>query len=238
MVALGREMGPDDAGCREAGLAGLLHDLGKAAIPLDILNKPGQLSASEFDIVRTHPARGHEMLAAAQGIGEGALDLCLHHHERVDGRGYPHGLSGDALSPLARMGAVCDVYDAITSDRPYKAGWDPADSIARMASWTGQFDAAVFDAFVRGLGIYPNGALVRLQSQRLALVIEQCPAVPTTPVVKVFYDLKRELPITPLLVDLGRHTADRIVDREPLERWNFPHLDRLFADEAVLRSRR
>ncbi len=134
------------------------------------------------------------------------------------------------------MGAVCDVYDAITSDRPYKAGWDPAESIARMGSWPGQFDPDVFGAFVRSLGIYPNGALVRLQSQRLALVVEQCPAVPTTPVVKVFYDLKRELPVAPVLVDLGRHTADCIVDREPLERWNFPHLDRLFAGDQVLRA--
>ena len=156
MVALARQLGHDDAACRDAGLAGLLHDLGKAAMPLDILNKPDKLSPAEFAIIRSHPVRGHEMLLESKGAPQAALDVCLHHHERVDGEGYPHRLSGERLSQLARMGAVCDVYDAITSNRPYKAGWDPSVSIARMASWKGQFDEAVFGAFVRSLGIYPT----------------------------------------------------------------------------------
>jgi HD-GYP domain-containing protein (c-di-GMP phosphodiesterase class II) len=95
-----------------------------------------------------------------------ARDVRLHHHERPDGRGYPHGLQGDALTLHARMGAVCDVYDAITSNRPYKSGWDPGESIARMATWKGQFDGPVFAAFVRSVGIYPIGSLVRLASGR------------------------------------------------------------------------
>ena len=116
-------------------MAGLLHDLGKAVMPLDILNKTSKLTEEEFAIIRSHPERGWRMLQEGRGASDAAMDVCLHHHERMDGRGYPHSLPGAQLSTLARMGAVCDVYDAITSNRPYKVGWDPSQSLSRMASW-------------------------------------------------------------------------------------------------------
>jgi HD-GYP domain-containing protein (c-di-GMP phosphodiesterase class II) len=230
MVSLGRTLGLSEAQCREAGLAGLLHDMGKALIPIEILNKPGKLTDEEFAVMRTHPERGHALLVEGRGATSAVLDVCLHHHEKVDGNGYPHKLSGEALTLIARMGAVTDVYDAITSNRPYKAGWDPAESIARMASWQGHFDPTVFSAFVRSLGIYPIGSLVRLASGKLAVVVEQNAQSLTTPVVRVFYSTSSQLPIAPQRVDLARST-DRIVARESRKDWQDARLEGLWKDE-------
>ncbi|MES2991411.1 MAG: HD-GYP domain-containing protein [Pseudomonadota bacterium] len=234
MIALAREAGLGAAACREAGLAGLLHDVGKALMPLDVLNKPGKLTDAEFGVMRSHPERGHAVLLEGGTAGAIALDVCLHHHERIDGGGYPQGLAGDAISPMARMGAICDVYDAISSNRPYKAAWDPADSISKMASWTGHFDATLFAVFVRSLGIYPTGSLVRLRSSRLAVVVKQHPTNLTAPTVKVFFSTRSNLPIPPLKIDLARADAnDAITGREPRGDWSATQLDALWAGAAL-----
>jgi len=133
MVALGRQMGLDEEELRTAGLAGLLHDLGKALMNQDVLNKPGKLTDEEFEHIKSHPHEGWKLLKEAGSVNEAVLDVCRHHHERTDGNGYPDRLAGEQFTRLARMGAICDVYDAITSNRPYKRGWDPAESILRMA---------------------------------------------------------------------------------------------------------
>ncbi|WP_374592504.1 HD-GYP domain-containing protein [Aquabacterium sp.] len=237
MVSLGRALNLDEAQCREAGLAGLLHDLGKAATPQEVLNKPGKLTAEEFEIIKRHPVLGYEMLLTGKSVSPGALDVCRHHHERMDGTGYPDRLPGDQLTLLARMGAVCDVYDAVTSNRPYKAGWDPAESIAQMASWKGHFDPMVFQAFVKSLGIYPTGSLVRMQSGKLAVVVEQNPHALTAPKVKAFFSIKSEMPIATEILDLSKSSCrDRIEARESPAKWKFSHLDELWAgDEAAKR---
>ena len=232
MVSLGRTLRFDDAACRQAGLAGLLHDMGKALMPIEILNKPGKLTDDEFTLMRSHPERGWQMLQEGRGVGDAALDVCLHHHEKMDGSGYPERLAGERITLLARMAAVCDVYDAVSSNRPYKAGWDPAESLARMASWKGHFDPPVFAAFVKSLGIYPTGSLVRLVSGKLAVVVEQNPLATTRPQVKVFFSTQANLPLPVHVLDLS-NSSERIAGREPREAWNFPHIEGLWAGDAL-----
>lgn len=230
MIALARQLGLDDAVTRELGLAGLLHDVGKMTVPAAILNKPGKLTVEEFDIVKRHPLAGHALLQASSDIGAIALEVCLHHHEKFDGSGYPHGLKGEEISLHARMGAICDVYDAVTSNRPYKAGWGPAESLRRMAEWSrgGHFDEKVFAAFVKCLGIYPVGTLVRLRSGRLGVVTEQpLQGSLLQPRVKVFFSSKSQTYIAPLLLDLAQPGAgDAIVGCEEASTWGLVDIDR------------
>ena len=234
MVALAKQLGLSEAHTRSAGLAGLLHDLGKAAVPLDVLNKPGKLTDDEFNVVRQHPVAGYEMLKKAGQVGGPVLDACLHHHEKMDGTGYPDRLAGEKISLIARMAAVCDVHDAITSDRAYKRVWDPSESLRRMAEWTGgHFDPRVFQAFVKGIGIYPVGSLVRLASGRLAVVTEPGARSLVTPKVKVFFSTRSDLRIPPETIDLGsRGCTDRIAAREDPAKWNFPDLHEMWTDQV------
>ncbi len=230
MVALARQIGLDDKETHDAGMAGLLHDLGKAMMPMEVLNKPGKLTDEEFRIIKSHPVEGHRLLVEGGGAGEVSLDVCLHHHEKVDGSGYPKGLRGDEISLFAKMGAVCDVYDAITSNRPYKSGWDPAESIRKMTEWSqGHFDARVFQAFVKSIGIYPTGSLVKLASGRLGVVVEQSQKSLLAPTVKVFFSTKSKTYIPPETIDLSRAGAEKIVGREDAATWGLKDIDRFWA---------
>jgi len=230
MVALAKQLGLDEPETRSVGMAGLLHDLGKVAMPTEVLNKPGKLTDAEFDIMKTHPTEGYKMLMASPNVDPVALDVVLHHHEKIDGSGYPERLVGDQISLHSKMGAVCDVYDAITSNRPYKSGWDPAESLRRMAEWKGHFDPKVFQAFVKSMGIYPVGSLVRLTSGRIGVVTEQTAKSLTMPMVKVFYSSKSAMRVTPYLVDLSRpDTLEKIHQREDPDTWKFPDLNELWS---------
>lgn len=230
MIALGRSLKLPEDQVTQAGTAGLLHDIGKLAIPDEILNKPGRLTDEEFRTIKQHPLEGCRILQQTCDVGGVALDVCMHHHEKVDGSGYPYGLAGEQISLFARMGAVCDVYDAITSQRCYKSSWDPAVSISRMAEWRGHFDNDVLHAFVRCVGIYPVGALVRLQSGRLGVVVEQHEQSLLTPKVNVFFSTRSNLPLPQQVIDLSQPGCnDRIIGRENSENWGFRQLDDLWA---------
>ncbi|MDS4015329.1 MAG: HD-GYP domain-containing protein [Candidatus Accumulibacter sp.] len=231
MVALARQLGIAPEETRSIGIAGLLHDLGKAQMPSEVLNKPGKLTDAEFAIIKSHPEAGYRMLCEGAAVDSIALDVVLHHHEKVDGSGYPERLQGDAISLHAKMGAVCDVYDAITSNRPYKAGWDPAESLRKMAEWSkGHFDPTVFQAFVKAIGIYPIGSLVRLSCGRLAVVVEQSEHSLLSPRVKVFFSTRANARIAPEVIDLARPgLSSKIVNREDPAKWNFPDLQEIWS---------
>lgn len=230
MVALARQLGLSSEEVSAAGFAGLLHDLGKVDVPLEILNKPGRLTEAEFALVRQHPAHGARRLMEAGVDHQEAIDVSLHHHEKLDGTGYPKQLSGDQISLMARMGAVCDVYDAITSNRPYKAGWDPAESLARMSQWVnGHLDPRIFQAFVQSLGIYPVGSLVLLSNHKLAVVVEQSGHSMLKPIVKTVFSTKSQMRLIPDRIDLSAPGCPHsILKREDPKQWKLSGLAELW----------
>jgi len=234
MIALGNQLNLPAALIRRVGMAGLLHDIGKMAIPGAILNKPGRLSGDELELVRTHPLEGEKTLLATSLLCDMVVDVCLHHHERIDGSGYPHQLVGDQISLFARMAAVCDVYDAITSDRAYNQGWDPAVAIQQMSTWDGHFDDEVFRAFLKSVGIYPVGSIVQLKSGSIGVVIEQHADSLLTPKIKLFFLPVLNIYITPKIIDLSDpEQTDRIIARVPPQRYGFKNTERLWLDDEA-----
>jgi HD-GYP domain-containing protein (c-di-GMP phosphodiesterase class II) len=128
---------------------GLLHDIGKIGVSPLILDKPGKLTEEEIDVVRSHPSKGVMILRPIPNLRK-VLPLVIQHHERFDGKGYPNGLSGDSISPHARILAVADVVDALLSDRPYRPGWSREKVLAYTRENSGlQFDPTVVEAYHR-----------------------------------------------------------------------------------------
>jgi len=235
MIALARQLKMSDSEVREAGLAGLLHDIGEVDTPAEILNRPGTLTETEFAGIKHHAVLAHCLLVESGQMTNAVLDVCLHHHERLDGSGYPFGLAGAQISRLARMAAICDAYDAITSNRPYKKSMGPAEAISMMTEWrANRFDKEILAAFVDCVGRYPIGALVRINSGKLGVVVEQTPDSPTTPKVKIFFSLEAGFLDPPELVDLARQVADeqaeKIIDCEDAAKWDIKNLDHMWAD--------
>lgn len=228
MVGLGRQLGLPSGQLPELGLAGLLHDIGKVGVELELLNKKGRLSEEEFNRLREHAPYGHRLLLKGNA-SEIALEVARHHHERADGSGYPDRIAGETISLPARMAAVCDVYDATTSDRPYKDAWQPAHALRKMAEWSrSQYDVRVFHAFVRTVGIYPIGTLVRLKSGYLGVVMDQNEKALLAPRVKVFYAVDRGQRIPERIVDLAAD-GDEILSHEDPDVWGIVDLHQLWS---------
>lgn len=235
MIALGHQLGLSPEETRQAGLAGLLHDIGKMAVPADILNKPGKLTDDEFTSVKKHAQAGHAILRGVDGIGDAALDVSLHHHEKIDGSGYPFNLKGNQISLVAKMGAVCDVYDAITSNRPYKPGWEPGHSIKRMANNQGHFDETILEAFIKSVGIFPTGSCVLMHSGKVGIVIDQHPGSLLTPKVKVFFSATTMSMLPIEIIDLATtRSGDKIASyADPSKMPNLPNLETVWASSGL-----
>lgn len=233
MVALAKKLGFSSDQVVQAAMAGLLHDMGKAHTHLSILNKPGALTDEEFNHMKQHPVHGHNILK--ETVDDLAvLDACLHHHERLDGKGYPHGLQGEAISLLTRMTSICDVYDAITSDRPYKKGWSAGVALQRMSQWCNtHLDAQIFDVFMQTIGLYPVGSLVRLESGLLGVVCTPSQNSFSTPQVAAFYHIESQRMLRPAqLLDLEKMPHERIVSAEDPAKWPFKNLESLWQKAA------
>ena len=219
LVSFAQAQGLDAASVEEAGLGGLLHDVGKMKIPNEILNKPGKLTEEEFDIMKTHASISRELLEGVPGVSSMVIQIAGEHHEKMGGGGYPRGIAGEAISQIGRMTAIVDVYDALTSNRVYHKGKEPSEVLKKLLEWSGHhLDGDLVQQYIRALGIYPVGSLVRLSGGRLAIVVEQGEDL-LRPTVRVVYDTVRNLLLQPRDFHLV-HASEEIVDYEdPLE-WN------------------
>lgn len=204
-IATGIGMALRRARIYELSLGALVHDIGKVYVPLEILNKPGKLTPDEFEIMKTHSEKGYRVLADTGHLSGEACKGVLWHHERYDGMGYPRGKSGDEINLTGKVIAICDVYDAITSDRPYRKAWRPYEAIEYvMGNSAIQFDPRVTEAFLKKVVPYPVGTVVRLSDGRTGIIAENNQELVFRPRIRIFREEDRD--VAPYDVDLS---ADR-----------------------------
>jgi len=170
-IAIGRAMKLDKRYLRELGRTAILHDIGKILIPLEILNKPGKLTDEEFDIMRTHSQKG-ALYLRKEGIGDEQMWKAMQaHHEKMDGSGYPSGLKGEEIPLFARIISVADVYDAVTSYRPYRGPMNPSVAFELLAGDVGRaFEYNIVNAFAKTVEFYPRGTILTLTNGRFGVV--------------------------------------------------------------------
>lgn len=206
----------------EAGMGGILHDVGKMKIPDHILNKPGKLEEEEFEIMKSHVAHGIDILCTTAGISPRMIQIASEHHERYDGSGYPKGLVGKEISQIGKMAAIVDVYDAITSNRVYHKSIEPIVAIQNLYTWSEHhFDPELVEQFIKSIGIYPIGSLVRLTSGRLGVIIDQGQSGLLFPLVRMVFDTNRHKLLSNYDVDLSNPDipGDQITNEEDPFEW-------------------
>lgn len=221
LVSFARGLGLERSLIKEIGIGGLLHDVGKARVADEILNKPAKLTEAEFAKMKSHVVQSILILQNTPGISQIALDVAGQHHERFDGTGYPNKLKGEEISLYGRMGAIVDVYDAITSNRVYHRGMAPTAALGRLLEWSRyHFDPDLVRAYIKSIGIYPTGSLVRLASGRLGVVREQHPEKLMQPKVLVIYHAEKRYYLPPEEIDLSwPGCRETIVGHEDYAAW-------------------
>lgn len=228
VIALARQQGLERTEIERLAMGTMLKDVGLAAIDAKLVAKPGRLTHDERAVMESHVEEGLAVLEATARLAETSVAAILEHHERFDGSGYPFHVGGSDISAAGRMVAVVDTYDAMTSDRPYRAAVSPTVALGQIFEAGGRdFDPEIVSGFVRAIGIYPVGTLVRLESGHLAVVEELHPDNLLSPVVRVIYHAGRRSYVAPVVVDLaatyGNHYG-QIVRAESFEDWELSPL--------------
>jgi HD-GYP domain-containing protein (c-di-GMP phosphodiesterase class II) len=192
-LSFGRCLGLSRGMLNSAGLGALLHDLGKMLVPSEVLNKPGKLTRDEFEVMKGHPLHGYDLLKNEEHLNEEVLKIVRSHHERINGGGYPDGLTDKQIGKLTRMVSIVDVYDAVTSDRVYHDGMPPHEALKVMYNWAANnFDQKLMEAFIRCVGIYPIGSLVELTSGHVGVVVRTDTKSRLRPVVILILDADKQ----------------------------------------------
>lgn len=221
MISFARGMNLDRNTIKEIAIGALLHDVGKAKVPDEILNKPAKLTDAELEKMQSHVVQSIIILQHTPNISQIALDVAGQHHERFDGTGYPNKLKGEQISLYGQMGSIVDVYDALTSERVYKKGMPPTEALGKLLEWSKfHFDPELVKQYIKSIGIYPTGSLIKLESGRLGVVMEQNTEKAMQPIVKVFYSAKNRGYLPPETMDLAKPSCqDRIVGHEAFDAW-------------------
>lgn len=220
-VMFGRHLGFSKRELDELALGILLLDVGKTKLPTNLLEKKGKLNATEVKLIKAHVKLGVKVLEGNQAATKDVIDLVASHHERFDGKGYPHGKEGKQISVYGRIAAIIDFYDAVTHDRPYRKRIKAATAVNALYARRGKnFQPELVEEFIQCLGLYPTGSVVELSSGEVGIVIEQNRLRRLRPKVLVVLDeLKQEL-MDPQTVDLDRtivdHTGNKLVIKNSL----------------------
>lgn len=211
-IITGLGMGIRGEALKELGMGAIMHDVGKLMIPNEILQKPDMLNNLEFAEVKKHTYFGFELLSRVRDMTPAAANIALSHHERIDGSGYPYSLKGTDIQLNARIVAIADVYDALTSDRVYRIkmpSCEVADYIASLSNR--HFDKNVVDVFLRHIAYYPVGTPIVLNTGEKGLVSRYNPDFPNRPVVRVVIDMEGNMLYKHRELDLSRKLEYRIV---------------------------
>jgi HD-GYP domain-containing protein (c-di-GMP phosphodiesterase class II) len=197
----------------ELAIGAFLHDVGKIMVPDHILNKPGKLTDEEFEVMKSHASHSIAIMQKTAGISALSLEVASLHHEKLNAKGYPNGLSAEHISLYGRMISICDIFDALTANRCYKQGYAQvkAFSILRALADNDELDKVLVDQFIKCMGVYPVGSVVQLESNRLAIVESHNLQDPIRPRVKPFYRLDPKHFEMGTEIDLATVTDDLIV---------------------------
>ena len=197
LISFGKFLNFDKLTLRHLAIGGMFHDLGKTKVKNEILNKPGKLTAEEFEDMKLHQVYISELLSKANGLSNISKYICFMHHEKLDGKGYPNGLTASEIPIYGRMSSIVDIYDALTAERCYKRAMSPQEAFKILLSMTPhQLDQDLVYKFINCLGVYPVGSLVQLNDGSIGLVEEIDKAQPFKPTVKCFYSMKYKKFIT------------------------------------------
>ncbi len=192
----------------EVGMCGLLHDMGKMKIPIDILDKSAPLSPEEASIMREHTTFGRDLLMSGRDIPAWCVDVAYTHHEQLSGQGYPRGLNGSGISTYARIVSIADMYDAMTSDKSYQRGRLHLQAISMMTQLRGtQLDEPLVMKFIDCIGIYPVGNTVEFRNGEVGVVLQNNLKLKTKPKVLMLMNANKER-ITPYVLNLADNPVD------------------------------
>ncbi len=211
-IAVGRACGLEDAQMRTLGLGGLLHDLGKLKIDVGIINKPGRLTLEEFEKIKKHPVHGAGIVEQMEGITREVIDIVIGHHLHYNRQGYPDDLAGRPLSPLTDMAAIADSYDAMTTMRSYRRPASPRQAMREMKATSGILLHPEYLAhFLKYLGPYPVGTVVRLSQGETALVTKADTEGRCELRLKILFNKEGVPPEKERFVELSAGESERIV---------------------------